>query len=85
MVSHLPASEKLWRVPEEEINLRRDLRKTHRIVSIDPLGSTDIDDAISVKFLKESNVIELGVRILYYFLIFLIQFQFQFQFQFRSK
>ncbi|KAG7390584.1 DIS3 mitotic control [Phytophthora pseudosyringae] len=51
-----------WKVPEEEIPRRRDLRKTHRVFSVDPHGCQDIDDAMSIRRLPNGNV-ELGVHI----------------------
>ncbi|GMF43004.1 unnamed protein product [Phytophthora fragariaefolia] len=51
-----------WKVPEEEVPRRRDLRKTHRVFSVDPHGCQDIDDAMSIQRLPNGNV-ELGVHI----------------------
>ncbi|ETP06075.1 hypothetical protein F441_17460 [Phytophthora nicotianae CJ01A1] len=51
-----------WNIPEEEVPRRRDLRKTHRIFSVDPHGCQDIDDAMSIRRLSNGNV-ELGVHI----------------------
>lgn len=59
MLTDLPDSN--WQVPSEEYSKRRDMRK-ERIFSIDPLGSMDIDDAISVKYLPNGNI-EIGVHI----------------------
>eukprot|EP01117_Protostelium_nocturnum_P010562 TRINITY_DN3799_c0_g1_i5.p2 TRINITY_DN3799_c0_g1~~TRINITY_DN3799_c0_g1_i5.p2 ORF type:complete len:1114 (-),score=421.54 TRINITY_DN3799_c0_g1_i5:5440-8781(-) len=50
-----------WQLPEEECLKRRDLRK-ERIYSIDPLGSQDIDDALSVKPIKGGRF-QVGVHI----------------------
>ncbi|KAK9868213.1 hypothetical protein WJX84_011417 [Apatococcus fuscideae] len=52
-----------WQVPAEEIPERRDLRSPdHLICSVDPPGCTDVDDALSVRFLGP-DCIELGVHI----------------------
>ncbi|KAE8891033.1 DIS3-like exonuclease 1 [Phytophthora fragariae] len=51
-----------WKIPDEEIPRRRDLRKTHRVFSVDPHGCQDIDDAMSIQRLPNGNV-ELGVHI----------------------
>lgn len=51
-----------WKVPDEEVPHRRDLRKTHRVFSVDPHGCQDIDDAMSIQRLPNGNV-ELGVHI----------------------
>ncbi|KAJ2081642.1 hypothetical protein H4R24_002166 [Coemansia sp. RSA 988] len=49
-----------WRPSAEEIRSRRDLRST-LIFSIDPIGSQDIDDAVSMRRTKDGY--ELGVHI----------------------
>ncbi|KAG6971837.1 hypothetical protein JG687_00001793 [Phytophthora cactorum] len=51
-----------WKIPEEEALRRRDLRRTHRVFSVDPHGCQDIDDAMSIRRLPNGNV-ELGVHI----------------------
>ncbi|KAF1328304.1 Dis3-like exonuclease, partial [Globisporangium splendens] len=51
-----------WRVPDEEVAVRRDLRSTHRVFSVDPPGCQDIDDAMSIRYLPNGNI-ELGVHI----------------------
>ena len=51
-----------WVVPDSEVCRRRDLRKTRRVVSIDPPGCMDIDDALSVHRLPNGNI-EVGVHI----------------------
>jgi len=51
-----------WRVTPADVAERRDLRQSHFICSIDPLGSEDIDDALSVRLLPNGNF-ELGVHI----------------------
>ncbi|KAJ1920729.1 hypothetical protein H4219_001128 [Mycoemilia scoparia] len=50
-----------WLPDQDEINLRRDLRGKN-IFSIDPKGSKDIDDALSMVDLGDGNY-ELGVHI----------------------
>ncbi|XP_055982896.1 DIS3-like exonuclease 1 [Sorex fumeus] len=51
-----------WKVSPEEERVRRDLRKTHLVFSIDPQGCEDVDDALSVRTLRSGNL-ELGVHI----------------------
>ena len=36
-------------IPGDELKVRRDMR-SHRTMSIDPPGCTDVDDAVSVSF-----------------------------------
>lgn len=50
-----------WKIPEEEIAKRRDLRK-ERIFTIDPTGARDLDDALSVTPLADGTI-EMGVHI----------------------
>lgn len=52
-----------WAIPEAMMHGRRDLRVTHRdaVVSIDPIGCVDIDDALSVYTLPNGNT-QIGVR-----------------------
>ncbi|KAK3258973.1 hypothetical protein CYMTET_32006 [Cymbomonas tetramitiformis] len=55
--------EEPWRIPEEEIARRRDLRgPEHRTASIDPPGCVDVDDALSVHALPGGGW-EVGVHI----------------------
>lgn len=53
-----------WTIPTEYLAGRRDLRASHRgsIMSIDPIGCVDIDDALSVVELGAGRV-EIGVHI----------------------
>ena len=51
-----------WDIPQIELDRRRDLRTTRRVVSIDPPGCQDIDDALSVHILPNGNY-EIGVHI----------------------
>lgn len=51
-----------WDVDPQEVKRRWDLRKTHLVFSIDPVGCEDVDDALSVRYLPNGNV-ELGVHI----------------------
>ncbi|BBN06067.1 DIS3-like exonuclease 1 [Marchantia polymorpha subsp. ruderalis] len=51
-----------WLIPDKEFAYRRDLRYTHRTCSIDPPGSKDVDDALSVSRLS-SGLLEIGVHI----------------------
>lgn len=46
----------------EEVARRRDIRETHLVYSIDPLGCEDVDDALCVKDLG-GGVVELSVHI----------------------
>lgn len=50
-----------WKIPQEEIAKRRDLRK-ERIFTIDPTGARDLDDALSVTPLADGTI-EMGVHI----------------------
>ncbi|CBN76656.1 conserved unknown protein [Ectocarpus siliculosus] len=50
-----------WKIPEEEISKRRDLRAT-RIFTIDPTGARDLDDALSITPLADGTF-EIGVHI----------------------
>ncbi|KAI8866480.1 RNB-domain-containing protein [Ramicandelaber brevisporus] len=57
-----------WRIDEaKDTAERRDLRASHTIFSIDPIGSEDIDDALSVRIIKDGVTgkerLELGVHI----------------------
>lgn len=65
-MAHLPGSEKEWSVTEEDLNHRKDLR-SRLVMSIDPPGCEDIDDALSIRKLprkyKGRSVIEIGVHI----------------------
>jgi len=58
MPAHSP--EKPWRA---EAAGRRDLRESHLVFSIDPLGCEDVDDAMSVRSLPGGQRLELGVHI----------------------
>ncbi|XP_067057370.1 DIS3-like exonuclease 1 [Acropora muricata] len=51
-----------WVISEEEVAKRRDLRKSHLVFSIDPKGCEDVDDTLSVRWLKNGKM-ELGVHI----------------------
>ena len=51
-----------WTPEDREVERRRDLRRSHTVMSIDPRGCTDVDDTLSVKHLSNGNV-ELGVHI----------------------
>ena len=50
-----PSAELPWRVGEEEVGLRRDLRPSHLIFSIDPRGCEDVDDTLSVRWAGPRN------------------------------
>eukprot|EP01018_Ginkgo_biloba_P012952 Gb_38988 [translate_table: standard] len=51
-----------WVIPEEEFAKRRDLRFSHRACSIDPPGSKDVDDVLSI-YEVGNNLLEVGVHI----------------------
>ncbi|KAM8894854.1 LOW QUALITY PROTEIN: DIS3-like exonuclease 1 [Spinachia spinachia] len=61
----LPASspESPWAVDPAQVAQRRDLRRSHLVFSIDPLGCEDVDDALSVRSLAGGTLLELGVHI----------------------
>ena len=63
-VRELPtdAPENPWVMTPDEIMRRRDVRETHLIYSIDPLGCEDVDDALCARPLPNGNV-ELSVHI----------------------
>jgi exosome complex exonuclease DIS3/RRP44 len=50
----LPIEGEKWQIPPEEINKRLDLRATN-VVSIDPPGCKDIDDALHCVTLPNGN------------------------------
>ncbi|GLJ54635.1 hypothetical protein SUGI_1173790 [Cryptomeria japonica] len=51
-----------WVIPKEELANRRDLRFSHRAYSIDPPGSKDVDDVLSICEVSD-NFLEVGVHI----------------------
>ncbi|XP_069572035.1 DIS3-like exonuclease 1 [Brachyistius frenatus] len=55
--------EKPWKVEAAEAARRRDLRETHLVFSIDPLGCEDVDDTLSVRSVAGGKLLELGVHI----------------------
>lgn len=50
-----------WRIPEEELKIRVDLRKK-RIFTIDPITAKDLDDALSIEKITDT-LYEIGVHI----------------------
>ena len=50
-----------WRIPQEEISKRRDLRNK-RIFTIDPITAKDLDDALSIDKISDT-IYEIGVHI----------------------
>ena len=38
-----------WQMEEEEVERRRDIRKSHLVFSIDPKGCEDVDDTLSLR------------------------------------
>ena len=63
ILNELPSleSSKTWRPDPAEIARRRDLRDV-LVMSIDPIGCQDVDDALSVRRLENGNL-EVGVHI----------------------
>jgi len=57
----LPTEGANWRIPEEEIAKRLDLRHLN-VCSVDPIGCKDIDDALHCIILPNGNY-EIGVHI----------------------
>lgn len=57
------SKEQLWQMDQTEMNSRKDLRDTHLVFSIDPLGCEDVDDTLSVCALPGGKRLELGVHI----------------------
>eukprot|EP00939_MAST-03C_sp_MAST-3C-sp1_P004063 g4063.t1 len=55
------AQETAWKIPEDEIKRRRDMRK-HRIFTIDPTTAKDLDDALHITKI-DKDVYEIGVHI----------------------
>lgn len=55
-------SDKPWKPSDEEIKNRLDLRETHNVVSIDPCGCEDIDDALSI-IKKTDEIVQVGIHI----------------------
>lgn len=55
--------EQPWKVDPAQVASRRDIRETHLVFSIDPLGCEDVDDTLSVRSLADGTVLELGVHI----------------------
>ena len=60
-INQIDASTGEWKIPEEEIGKRLDLRK-QRVVSIDPITARDLDDALSITKIS-AKVYEIGVHI----------------------
>ena len=61
MYACLPPEGEKWKIPKSEIDRRMDLRGLP-IVSIDPIGCKDIDDALHCRRLPDGNY-EVGVHI----------------------
>jgi DIS3-like exonuclease 1 len=61
-VACLPLEGDQWKIPPAEIAHRRDLRSTHRIFSVDPIGCQDIDDTMHARVLSNGDI-EIGVHI----------------------
>ena len=58
---HVNHDTKEWKIPEEEIKKRLDLRD-NRIFTIDPITAKDLDDALSITHI-EDDIYEIGVHI----------------------
>ena len=52
---------KEWKIPQEEIERRLDLR-SKRILTIDPITAKDLDDALSIEHIQD-KIYEIGVHI----------------------
>ena len=57
----LPKEGKEYKISQEEISTRRDMRN-EIVFSVDPPGCKDIDDALSIKWIG-GDIYELGVHI----------------------
>ena len=57
VLSEMPSES--WVPDPEEVGRRKDFRESHLIMSIDPKGCEDVDDAITVKKLNNGRI-ELG-------------------------
>ncbi|KAG9352092.1 hypothetical protein JZ751_020505 [Albula glossodonta] len=57
------SEESPWQVEAGQVEVRRDLRNTHLVFSIDPKGCEDVDDTLSVRTLPGGAGLELGVHI----------------------
>lgn len=55
-LSFLPCEGSAWRVPDSEIQTRKDLRTSRRIFSVDPPGCQDIDDTMHAEILPNGDV-----------------------------
>jgi len=62
IMAELPPEGGDWKPEAAEVERRRDLRRSHTVMSIDPKGCTDVDDTLSVRTLSNGKV-ELGVHI----------------------
>ena len=62
VLSEMPAND--WKPDPAEVQRRKDFRESHLIMSIDPKGCEDVDDALSVRKLKNGRI-ELGGDQLY--------------------
>lgn len=58
----LPPEGEHWTIPAEEILVRRDLRTSRRVFSVDPPGCQDIDDTMHAEVLRNGDL-EVGVHI----------------------
>lgn len=61
-LAEMPQSPTTWQPEPNEIARRRDLRRSHLLFSIDPLGCEDVDDVIGVQPLPNGHT-ELSVHI----------------------
>jgi Dis3-like cold-shock domain 2 (CSD2)/Rrp44-like cold shock domain len=52
----LPVEGSAWRVSDEDIQKRRDLRQSRRVFSVDPPGCQDIDDTMHAEILPNGDI-----------------------------
>ncbi len=54
VMSEMPPND--WKPDDNEIARRKDFRKALLVMSIDPKGCQDVDDALAVKYLPSGNI-----------------------------
>ncbi len=62
-----------WVPDPEEVQRRKDFRESHLIMSIDPKGCEDVDDALCVRKLQNGRI-ELGGELVLIVFKYLISF-----------
>ena len=60
-----------WVPDPEEVQRRKDFRESHLIMSIDPKGCEDVDDALCIRKLKNGRI-ELGGELFFFTLCSLL-------------